>query len=102
MACHDLCRHGVYKPDGPEEKPRVEYGMGCCRAAAPASGTAPSRPSAIWEDDGSLDIGYDYDSYKPAIRCTGKPKVAFCYYVPQFLPSQIAEALGQKAGGGCI
>lgn len=29
MACHDMCRHGVYKPDGPDGKPKVVYGNGC-------------------------------------------------------------------------
>ena len=98
MACHDLCRHGVYKPDGPEGKPRVEYGMGCVPGCRACQRQCPQQAIRYWEDDGSLDIGYDYDSYKPAIRCTGKPKVAFVC-VHNSCRSQIAEALGKKLAG---
>ncbi len=29
MACNDMCRHGVYKPDTETGKPKVVYGTGC-------------------------------------------------------------------------
>ena len=46
-------------------------------------------------DDGTLDIDYDFESYKPQLNCTGKPKVAFIC-VHNSCRSQIAEALGKK------
>ena len=46
-------------------------------------------------DDGTLDINYDYETYKPELSCQGKPKVAFVC-VHNSCRSQIAEALGWK------
>lgn len=40
-------------------------------------------------------IDYDYETYKPEIKCEGKPKVAFIC-VHNSCRSQIAEALGKK------
>ena len=89
---------GYTNPTAPRESPGWSTEWAVCRAAAPASGSAPQQAIRYWEDDGSLDIGYDYDSYKPVIRCTGKPKVAFVC-VHNSCRSQIAEALGKKLAG---
>ena len=40
-------------------------------------------------------IDYDYETYKPEIKCEGKPKVAFIC-VHNSCRSQMAEALGKK------
>ena len=40
-------------------------------------------------------IDYDYDTYKPEIKCDGKPRVAFVC-VHNSCRSQMAEALGKK------
>ena len=69
MACNDMCRHGVYK--------------------------CPVGAIHYFGDDGTLDIDYDYETYKPEIKCEGKPKVAFVC-VHNSCRSQIAEALGKK------
>ena len=46
-------------------------------------------------DNGTSDIDYDFESYKPELECNGKPKVAFVC-VHNSCRSQIAEALGKK------
>ena len=46
-------------------------------------------------DDGTLDIDCNYETYKPEIKCAGKPKVAFVC-VHNSCRSQIAETLGKK------
>ena len=73
LACNDMCRHGVYKPDSKTGKPKVVYGMGCVHGCH----------------------GYHYETYRPELQCEGKPRVAFiCGH--NSCRSQIAEALGKR------
>lgn len=95
MACNDMCRHGVYKPDGPDGKPKVVYGNGCVHGCHGCERQCPAGAIHYFGDDGTLDIDYDYDTYKPEIVCEGKPKVAFVC-VHNSCRSQMAEALGKK------
>ena len=94
MACNDMCRHGVYKPDGPDGKPKVVYGNGCVHGCHGCERQCPVGAIHYFGDDGTLDIDHDYDTYKPEIICEGKPKVAFVC-VHNSCRSQIAEALGK-------
>lgn len=93
MACNDMCRHGVYKPDG--KKPKVVYENGCIHGCHGCENECPVGAIHYFGDDGTLDIDYDYETYKPEIKCEGKPKVAFVC-VHNSCRSQIAEALGKK------
>lgn len=93
MACNDMCRHGVYKPDG--KKPKVVYGNGCIHGCHGCENKCPVGAIHYFGDDGILEIDYDYGTYKPEIKCEGKPKVAFVC-VHNSCRSQIAEALGKK------
>ncbi len=95
MACNDMCRHGVYKPDPEMGKPKVVYGNGCVNGCHGCERECPVGAIHYLGDDGTLDIDYDYESYRPEILCEGKPKVAFIC-VHNSCRSQIAEALGKK------
>ncbi len=94
MACNDMCRHGVYKPNQETNKPKVVYGNGCVHGCHGCERKCPVGAIHYYGDDGTLDIDYDFESYKPEIECDGKPKVAFvCNH--NSCRSQIAQALGK-------
>lgn len=95
MKCNNMCQHGVYKPDEETGKPKVVYGTGCVHGCHGCEKACPMSAIHYMGDDGTLDIDYDFDSYKPAIQCEGKPKVAFIC-VHNSCRSQMAEALGKK------
>lgn len=95
MACYHMCRHGVYKTEGPEGKPNVSYPTGCVHGCHGCERQCPKGAIHYAGDDGSLDIEYDFETYRPEILCEGKPKVAFLC-VHNSCRSQIAEALGKK------
>lgn len=95
MVCNNMCKHGVYKPDSDTEKPKVVYGIGCVHGCHGCERKCPTGAIRYFGDDGILDIDYDFDTYKPNIDYTGKPKVAFVC-VHNSCRSQIAEALGKK------
>ena len=94
MTCNDMCRHGVYKPDA-SGQPKVVYGMGCVQGCHGCERQCPVEAIHYFGDDGTQDIDYDFETYKPELHCEGKPKVAFVC-VHNSCRSQIAEALGQK------
>ena len=98
MVCHDMCRHGVYKPTGPEGKPEVVYGNGCIEGCHGCERQCPQGAISYFGDDGTRDIDYNYETYKPELHCSGKPKVAFLC-VHNSCRSQIAEALGKLLAG---
>ncbi len=94
MACNDMCKHGVYKPKEDGSAPKVVYGNGCVHGCHGCEKQCPVEAIHYHGDDGSLDLDYDYENYKPEIKCEGKPKVAFvCNH--NSCRSQIAEALGK-------
>lgn len=95
MVCHDMCRHGVYKADPESETPRVVYGTGCIYGCRGCQKACPEDAIRYFGDDGTLDLDYDFETYKPALTCVGKPKVAFVC-VHNSCRSQMAEALGKK------
>ena len=95
MVCNDMCKHGVYKPDPDSGKPKVVYGTGCVHGCHGCERKCPMDAIHYFGDDGTLDIDYDFESYRPQLNCTGKPKVAFIC-VHNSCRSQIAEALGKK------
>lgn len=95
MVCNDMCKHGVYKPDEDTHKPKVVYGNGCVHGCHGCENKCPMGAIHYYGDDGTLNIDYDYETYKPEIECEGKPKVAFVC-VHNSCRSQIAEALGKK------
>lgn len=94
MTCNDMCRHGVYKPDA-NSQPKVVYGMGCVQGCHGCERQCPVEAIHYFGDDGTQDIDYDFETYKPELHCEGKPKVAFVC-VHNSCRSQIAEALGKK------
>ncbi len=94
MACNDMCRHGVYKPDDTTGKPNVVYSTGCVQGCHGCERQCPVQAIRYFGDDGTQNIDYDYNTYKPEIKCEGKPKVAFIC-VHNSCRSQIAEALGK-------
>ena len=94
MTCNDMCRHGVYKPDA-SGQPKVVYGMGCVQGCHGCERQCPVGAIHYFGDDGTQDIDYDFETYKPELHCEGKPKVAFVC-VHNSCRSQIAEALGKK------
>lgn len=94
MTCNDMCRHGVYKPDA-SGQPKVVYGMGCVQGCHGCERQCPVEAIHYFGDDGTQDIDYDFETYKPELHCEGKPKVAFVC-VHNSCRSQIAEALGKK------
>ncbi len=97
MVCNDMCQHGVYKPDEESAKPKVVYGNGCVHGCHGCERQCPAGAIHYHGDNGTLDIDYDFDTYKPEIKCEGKPKVAFvCNH--NSCRSQIAEALGKRLG----
>lgn len=95
MACNDMCRHGVYKPNDENGKPKVVYGTGCFHGCHGCERKCPVETIHYFGDNGTLDIDYDFESYKPELECNGKPKVAFVC-VHNSCRSQMAEALGKK------
>ena len=95
MVCNDMCKHGVYKPDEDTHKPKVVYGNGCVHGCHGCENKCPMGAIHYYGDDDTLNIDYDYETYKPEIECEGKPKVAFVC-VHNSCRSQIAEALGKK------
>lgn len=95
MLCNDMCKHGVYKLDEDIHKPKVVYGNGCVHGCHGCERKCPMEAIHYFGDDGTLNIDYDYETYKPKIDCVGKPKVAFIC-VHNSCRSQIAEALGKK------
>lgn len=95
MNCNDMCRHGVYKPDPETGMPKVVYGTGCVHGCHGCEKQCPAEAIHYFGDDGTIDIDYSFESYKPELSCAGKPKVAFiCNH--NSCRSQIAEALGKK------
>jgi arsenate reductase len=95
MVCNDMCKHGVYKPDEESGKPEVVYGNGCIHGCHGCERQCPAGAIHYFGDDGTLDINYDYLTYKPELDLDGKkPKVAFVC-VHNSCRSQIAEALGK-------
>lgn len=95
MICNNMCKHGVYKPDEAIGKPKVVYPMGCIHGCHGCERQCPSGSIHYFGDDGTLDLDYHYETYKPQLVCEGKPKVAFLC-VHNSCRSQIAEALGKK------
>ena len=95
LACNDMCRHGVYKPDPETGLPKVVYGQGCIYGCHGCERQCPADAIRYYGDDGTLDIPYDYETYKPKLMCQGKPKVCFVC-VHNSCRSQMAEALGKK------
>lgn len=95
MVCNNMCKHGVYKPNIDINKPKVVYGNGCVHGCHGCENKCPMGAIHYFGDDGTLNIDYDYETYKPEIKCEGKPKVAFIC-VHNSCRSQIAEALGKK------
>ncbi len=94
MVCNDMCMHGVYKPNEETNQPKVVYGNGCVHGCHGCEKKCPVDAIHYFGDDGTQDIDYDFDSYKPEIVCQGKPKVAFvCNH--NSCRSQMAEALGK-------
>jgi len=77
MACNDMCKHGVYKPDPETGMPKVVYGIGCVHGCHGCERNCPAGAIHYFGDDGTVDIDYDYETYKPELNCEGKPKVAF-------------------------
>lgn len=77
MICNDMCKHGVYKPDETTGKPNVVYPMGCIHGCHGCERQCPSGAIHYFGDDGTLDVDYHYETYKPQLVCEGKPKVAF-------------------------
>ncbi len=94
MVCNDMCKHGVYKVDEEINKPKVVYGNGCVHGCHGCEKKCPTNAIRYYGDDGTIDIEYDFENYKPEIECDGKPKVAFvCNH--NSCRSQMAEALGK-------
>lgn len=94
MLCNDMCMHGVYKPNDETDKPKVVYGNGCVHGCHGCERKCPEGAIHYYGDNGTLDIDYDFESYKPEIICEGLPKVAFvCNH--NSCRSQIAEAIGK-------
>lgn len=87
-----MCRHGVYKRNNENGKPKVVYGTGCVHGC---ERKCPVEAIHYFGDNGTLDIDYDFESYKLELECNGKPKVAFVC-VHNSCRSQIAKALGKK------
>ncbi len=97
MVCNDMCMHGVYKPNEETDKPKVVYGNGCVHGCHGCERKCPVGAIHYYGDDGNTDIDYNFESYKPEIKCEGKPKVAFvCNH--NSCRSQMAEALGKMYG----
>lgn len=71
------------------------YGTGCVHGCHGCERKCPVEAIHYFGDNGTLDIDYDFESYKPELECNGKPKVAFVC-VHNSCRSQIAEALGKK------
>ncbi len=94
LECNDMCKHGVFKIDSSSNKPNVVYGNGCVHGCHGCERKCPVGAIHYNGDDGSIDLDYDFESYKPTINCNGKPKVAFvCNH--NSCRSQIGEALGK-------
>lgn len=95
MACNNMCQHGVYKPNEDTNKPKVVYGNGCVHGCHGCERKCPVDAIHYYGDDGTIDLDYDFATYKPTLQCDGKPKVAFiCNH--NSCRSQIAEALGKS------
>ena len=101
MACNDMCRHGVYKPDTETGKPKVIYGTGCVHGCHGCEKKCPVGAIHYFGDDGTLDIDYNFETYRPTLNCEGKPKVAFVC-VHNSCRSQIAEALGKRLASDVV
>lgn len=98
MVCNDMCMHGVYKPSEEIEKPKVVYGNGCVHGCHGCERKCPVGAIHYHGDNGTLDIDYEFETYKPELIVEGKPKVAFvCNH--NSCRSQIAEALGKVLAG---
>lgn len=93
--CIEACKHGVFKQDEQTGKPKLSYSQGCITGCHFCQKVCPEHAITYFGDDGLLDINYTYESYKPHIKCQGKPKVAFIC-VHNSCRSQLAEALGKK------
>lgn len=94
-ACLDLCQHGVYKASAQTVCPDVVYPRGCVHGCRGCERLCPASAISYNGDDGSAGIDYSFETYKPALSCEGKPKVAFVC-IHNSCRSQIAEALGRK------
>jgi len=95
MACSDICKHGVYQQDEEMNRPKVVYENGCVSGCQDCGKKCIVGAIRYFDEDGTLDINYDFETDKPKIVCEGKPKVAFVC-VHNSCRSQIAEALGKK------
>ena len=74
------------------------YGNGCIEGCHGCERQCPQGAISYFGDDGTRDIDYNYETYKPELHCSGKPKVAFLC-VHNSCRSQIAEALGKLLAG---
>lgn len=93
-ACLEFCQHGVYKASDCGIAPDVTYPIGCVHGCKGCEGICPASAISFHGDDGSEGIDYSFETYKPALSCSGRPKVAFvCTH--NSCRSQIAEALGK-------
>ena len=97
LVCHDMCRHGVYKLNE-ENKPKAVYPVGCVHGCHGCERQCPVGALHYFGDNGTLDLDYDFETYKPELDVIGKPKVAFIC-VHNSCRSQMAEALGKKLAG---
>jgi arsenate reductase len=95
MVCNDMCNHGVFKPSDVTGKPVVVYGNGCIHGCHGCERKCPVGAIHYFGDNGTLDLDYDFETYKPELKVDGKPKVAFIC-VHNSCRSQMAEALGKK------
>ncbi len=97
MACNDMCQHGVYRIDEHMQNPKVVYGKGCVHGCHGCERKCSAGAIHYFGDDGTLDLQYNFETYKPELKCDGKAKVAFiCNH--NSCRSQIAEALGKLYG----
>ncbi len=95
--CNSMCEHGVFKFNESLGKPKVVYGNGCVHGCHGCERACPVEAIHYFGDDGTLDIEYNFATFKPEITCEGKPKVAFvCNH--NSCRSQMAEALGKLFG----
>lgn len=96
MACIDMCRHGIYKRDTENGKPKVVYGNGCVHGCHGCERNCPVGAIHYFGDDGTLDIDYDYETYKPELKSQKqqvKPQhsgFTCCYFTdfPRLIPQQ--------------
>ncbi len=59
MACNDMCKHGVYKPDPETGMPKVVYGMGCVQSRHGCERNCPMEAIHYFGNDGTPGIDYN-------------------------------------------